>query len=96
MPFTGLESAASCSLVSSSSPKPLALASSSMICANGFFEFFVRALGLNFEVGPSNDSERAAATLFKVVVRDLSDLGAALELRLERDGVLCCADSDLQ
>ena len=42
---------------------------------------------LDFEVGPSN--EYAAATSFKAVVQDFSDLGAAaLELWLKRDRVL--------
>jgi hypothetical protein len=76
----GLESAASRSLVSSSSPTAGAISDSSL----GFFVVFVRALSLDFEVGPSKDSENAAATSFKAVVRDFCDLGAALELRLER------------
>jgi hypothetical protein len=75
----GLESAASRSLVSSSSSEH----SNSSSSIFDFFEGFVAALGLDFEVGPSD--EREAATSFKVVVRDFSDLGAALELRLERE-----------
>jgi hypothetical protein len=79
----GLERAATHSLVSSSSPKlPIAGAtisnsSSSGSTIFGFFEVrvVVEALGLDFEVIPSN--ERAAATSFKTVVLDL---GAALEL----------------
>ena len=47
-----------------------------------FFEAFVVALGLDIKVGPS---EHAAATSFRVVVRELSDLRAALELWLEMD-----------
>ena len=47
-----------------------------------FFEAFVVALGLDIEVEPS---EHAAATSFKVVVQELSDLRAALELWLETD-----------
>jgi hypothetical protein len=83
----GLESAASRSLVSSSSPKLPIISKSLSSTISCFFEVFVGALGLDFEVGPSN--EYAAATSFKAVVRDFSDLGAAaLELRLERDRVL--------
>jgi hypothetical protein len=80
----GLASAASRSLVSSSSPIADAISNSS----STDFEVSVAvgALDLSFEVGPSN--ERAAATSFNAVVRDFSDLGAALELRLERDVVL--------
>jgi hypothetical protein len=76
----GLESAASHSLVSSSSPK---LPNSSPSAIFDFFEVFVTALLV--EVGPSDG--RAAATSFKAVVRDFCDFGAALERRLER-GVL--------
>jgi hypothetical protein len=76
----GLESAASRSLVSSSSPK---LSNPSSTAISDFFEVFVAALGLDFEVGPSD--RRAAATSFKAVVRYFSDFGAALELRLERE-----------
>ena len=83
----GLDSAASRSLVSSSSPIAGAVSnSSSLMILPRFFdsELFVRE-GLTFEVGPSN--ECAAATSFKTVVRGSeSDLGAAL--RLERDGEL--------
>jgi hypothetical protein len=86
----GLESAASRSLVSSSSPIAGAVSNSSSLMILGLFvsEFFVRDLGLTFEVGPSDASECAAATSFKAVVRAFacSDLGLAL--RLERDGVL--------
>ena len=49
-----------------------------------FFEAFVAALGLDIEVGPS---KRAAATSFKVVVQELSDLRAAPELWLEIDAL---------
>jgi hypothetical protein len=73
----GLESAASRSFVSSSSPK---LSNSLSSTIFNFFEVFVTALGLDFEVGPSD--EHAAATSFKAVVRDFSGLGAVLELRL--------------
>ena len=78
----GLESTASRSLVSSSSSK---LSNSSSLTILVFFEAFVVALGLDIEVGPS---KHAAATSFKVVVRelsDLSDLRAAPELWLEMD-----------
>jgi len=81
----GLESAASRSLVSSSgssSKLPIAAAISNSLALSstiaGFFGVFAGALGLDFEVGPSN--ERAAATSFKAVVREFSDLGATLEL----------------
>ena len=77
----GLESAASCSLLSSSSSK-LSNSSSSTILV--FFESFVAALGLDIKVGPSKN---AATTSFKVVVRELSDLRAALELWLETDAL---------
>jgi hypothetical protein len=95
LPFMGLESAASRSLVSSSSSIAGAVSTSSSLMILGFFdsEFFVRDLGLTFEVGPSN--ERAAATLFKAVVRDsaCSDLGVAS--RLEKDLSLPPALRDL-
>jgi hypothetical protein len=70
--------------VSSSSPIAGAISDSS----STNIEVSVGALvGLDFEVGPSD--ECTAATSFKAVVRDFSDLGAAaLELRLERDVVL--------
>ena len=88
----GLESAASRSLVSSSSPE-LSISSSTIL---NCFEIVVAALGLDFEVGPSD--ERAAATSFKAVVRNL---GATLELRLERDVLwvlfpMGCVNSDLE
>jgi hypothetical protein len=67
----GLESAASHSLVSSSSPK-LSISSSRIL---DFFKVFDAALGLDLEVGPS-DERTAAATSFKAVVRDFR---AALE-----------------
>ena len=76
----GLQSAASRSLVSSSSSKD---SNSSSSTISDFFDGIVAALDLDFEVGPSD--ERAATTLFKAVFRDFSDLGAALELRLERE-----------
>ena len=60
--FMGLESTASHSLVSLSSPK---LSSPSSLMIPDFFEVFVVALGLDFKVGPSNG--HAAATSFKVV-----------------------------
>ena len=63
LPFMGLESAASRSLVSSSSSKHTGSSSSAVF---DFLEDFVAALGLDFEVGPSDG--RAAATSFKVVV----------------------------
>lgn len=78
----GLESAASRSLVSSSSSKH---STSSSLTIFGFFERCVAALGLDFKVRPSD--ERAVATSFKSVVRDFSDLGAALEPRLEREAL---------
>ena len=76
----GLESTASHSLVSSSSSK-LSNSSSSTILV--FFEAFVVALGLDIEVGPS---KHAAATSFKVVVQELSDLRTA-PLWLETDAL---------
>ena len=87
----GLERAATRSLVSSSSPKlPIAgatwISNSSSSTIFGFFEVRVvfGALGLDFEVVPSN--ECAAASSFKTVVLDL---GVALELWAERGVVLC-------
>ena len=71
----GLESAASRSLVSSSSPKPVIAGAISDSPSLMTSSFFVADLGLYFEVGPSN--ECAAATSFKAVVRDLGGLGVA-------------------
>ena len=77
--------------MSSSSPIAAAFSNSLATFSTifGFFKVFVGALGLDFEVGPSN--ERADATSFKEVVRDFNNLGAALELRLE-SGVLWVVD----
>ena len=87
----GLESAASRSLVSSSSA---AASNSSSSVIFELFDVFVEALlvvDLDF-VGPLASDERAA-TSFKAVVRDFSNLpvepaAAALELRLEKDPAL--------
>lgn len=79
----GLESAASRSLVSSSSPKP-SNPSSSM--SFDIFVFVAALLvSLDFEVGWSD--EHAAATSFKAVVRDLFPIGC-VDLRINRQQVL--------